>query len=113
MVGAADQPVKGAFGRLAEPGAAVAANVVKRVDCSVLGAGDDQALTGDVTEHVISTCGHLIGPTGMDPHAQEESLQLGLMVGGVNVIASGKTQGLGLPARGRFLVNSHGSILAV
>ena len=113
MVGAADHAVKGALGRLAEPGAAVAANVVKRVDYSVVGAGDDQALTGDVAEHVVTTCGQLIGPAGMDPHAQEESLQLGLMVGGVNVIASGKTQGLWVQARGRFLVNSHGSILAV
>ena len=112
VVGAADHAVKGTLGRLTEPGAAVAANVVKRVDYSVVGAGDDQALTGDVTEQAVTTCGHLIGPAGMDPHAQEESLQFGLMVGGVDVIASGKTQGLGAPARGRFLVNSHGSILA-
>ena len=113
VVGAADQTVKGALGGLAEPGAAMAANVVKRVDCSVVGAGDDQALTGDVAEHVVTTYGNLVGPSGMDPHAQEESLQLGLMVGGVNVIASGKTQRFWVQARGRFLVNSHGSILAV
>src|SRR5208337_1011329 len=113
VVGAADQPVKGAKRGLAEPGAAMAANVVKRVDCSVVGTGDDQALTGDVAEHVVASCGNLIGPAGVDPHAQEESLQLGLMVGGVNVIAGGKTQRLRVQARGRFLVYSHGSILAL
>src|SRR5208337_2706023 len=113
MVGAADQAVKGALGGLAEPGTAVAANVVKRVDCSVVATGDDQALTGDVAEHVVTTRGNLVGPAGVDPHAQEESLQLGLIVGRVNVIAGRKTHGLGVQARGRFIMSTHGSILPV
>ena len=50
VIGAADHVREGSLGRLAEPRATMAADVVKGADRIVVGPGDDHALAGHVAK---------------------------------------------------------------
>ena len=53
-------------------------------------------------KYVVAGLGMLVGPAGVNPHAEEESLQLGPVVVRVGVVAGGKAQGFGGQARRGF-----------
>jgi hypothetical protein len=83
----------------------VAAHIVKRPYLEALVAHENQALAGDFSDHKISAPCNLVTPPRMEPHVEEEPLELGSIVIGVCVVSSRQAHlGVRLIAHRKFLV---------
>ena len=80
---------------LGQTGAAVAADVVISTQAASVAPDHDQALAGDLADDKIARVGDLVGPSRVDPHAEEKPLELGAIILRVDVIPGGQAHGLG------------------
>ena len=78
------------FGLIAQPRAAMAADVEQRVNLARRVARDDDALVAERAREVVAGVRNLIGAAGADPAVEIEALELGAIEVRVGVEAAGK-----------------------
>ena len=87
MIGTLNRGGERSRSPLAEPGTSVPADVMKRLDLVALASDEDDALPADLTDDEIAPVRDLLGSAGVEPHPEEEPLQLGSVVIRIDVIS--------------------------
>src|SRR2546430_6662413 len=90
VIGALDRFREPPARLLAQPGAAVAAHVVKRAQGAVPPPDHDHALARDGAQHVVAGCGDLGRTPDADPARREDALLLLRVDLGRGVVAAGE-----------------------